>query len=207
MTLDTKPSDELGADSTRQRIITAAARLFGRIGYSRATTRAIATEAGVNEVTLFRIFGNKGNLLLAVVEGAVFSGFAATFEAQLTGDYSEDIQVMARAQMAATVKGFDIVRLLMCDAQAVPQLQEIMMSGARQNLAFIAGYFQKQIDRGLLRRDLDPQILAHAFDSLFSSTIFWQTMFQEHPDPQLLPEVTIAQLVSIFIKGTVVPSK
>ena len=52
---------------TRQRLLAAAARVFARDGLTGATTRAIAQEAGVNEVTLFRHFQTKDRLMAAVV--------------------------------------------------------------------------------------------------------------------------------------------
>ncbi len=42
-------------------------RVFARDGLNGATTRAIAREAAVNEVTLFRLFRSKERLLAAVV--------------------------------------------------------------------------------------------------------------------------------------------
>ena len=48
---------------TRDQLLAAAARLYGEHGYRGTTTRRIAEEAGVNEVTLFRLFGNKTALL------------------------------------------------------------------------------------------------------------------------------------------------
>src|SRR5471032_2842323 len=52
---------------TSQRILDAALRIFGRDGVSGATTREIARVAKVNEVTLFRYFKNKNELLRQVV--------------------------------------------------------------------------------------------------------------------------------------------
>jgi AcrR family transcriptional regulator len=57
----------------RQRLLSAAARVFARDGLEGATTRAISREAGVNEVTLFRHFGTKEHLIEAVV-GSAFGG-------------------------------------------------------------------------------------------------------------------------------------
>jgi AcrR family transcriptional regulator len=51
----------------RERLLTAAARVFSRSGLAGATTREIAREAGVNEVTLFRHFHTKEGLIAAVV--------------------------------------------------------------------------------------------------------------------------------------------
>src|ERR687896_2444512 len=50
-----------GSDS-RDRILEAAARVYAQYGFRGATTRLIAQEAGVNEVTLFRLFGSKAQL-------------------------------------------------------------------------------------------------------------------------------------------------
>jgi AcrR family transcriptional regulator len=55
----------------RSRIIEAAARVYAAHGYRGATTRRIAEEAGVNEVTLFRQFGSKSALLDAMVEASL----------------------------------------------------------------------------------------------------------------------------------------
>jgi AcrR family transcriptional regulator len=56
------------ANASRQRLLQAALDLFIRQGVASTTTRQIAEVAEVNEVTLFRQFGNKQGLLLAVVQ-------------------------------------------------------------------------------------------------------------------------------------------
>src|ERR671914_1594713 len=55
------PTTIPGSDS-RERILEAAARVYAQYGFRGATTRLIAQEAGVNEVTLFRLFGSKAHL-------------------------------------------------------------------------------------------------------------------------------------------------
>ena len=52
----------------RDRILEAAKRVYAKHGFRGATTRLIAIEADVNEVTIFRTFGSKGALLEAVLE-------------------------------------------------------------------------------------------------------------------------------------------
>lgn len=51
------------ATDSRERLLDAARRVFAEHGSTGATTRRIAEEAGVNEVTLFRQFGSKEHLL------------------------------------------------------------------------------------------------------------------------------------------------
>lgn len=54
--------------SARDRLVAAAADVFAREGLAAAGTRRIAAAAGVNEVTLFRLFKSKSNLLAAVLD-------------------------------------------------------------------------------------------------------------------------------------------
>src|ERR1051325_7500766 len=51
----------------RERILQAAARVYAQHGFRGATTRLIAIEAGVNEVSLFRTFGSKAALFEAMM--------------------------------------------------------------------------------------------------------------------------------------------
>lgn len=53
--------------SVRLRILAAAADLFSRGGFSGASTREIASSAGVNEVSIYRHFPRKRDLYLAVL--------------------------------------------------------------------------------------------------------------------------------------------
>ena len=48
---------------SREKLIEAAARVYAAVGFRGATTRRIAEEAGVNEVTIFRLFGSKAALI------------------------------------------------------------------------------------------------------------------------------------------------
>src|SRR5437870_4092389 len=56
--------------TSSERLIQAALEMFSRRGMV-ATTREIAEAAGVNEVTLFRLFESKDRLLAAVVQEVV----------------------------------------------------------------------------------------------------------------------------------------
>src|SRR5215212_2074312 len=55
----------------RDRILDAAKRVYAKHGFRGATTRLIAIEADVNEVTLFRTFGSKAALFDALMHSHV----------------------------------------------------------------------------------------------------------------------------------------
>lgn len=73
----------------RARIVDAAARVYGEFGFRGATTRRIADEAGVNEVSLFRTFGSKAALIVEVLERQIGHGFNVALPDVPTDPYTE----------------------------------------------------------------------------------------------------------------------
>jgi AcrR family transcriptional regulator len=57
--------------ATRERIIRAAAKLFAKKGYENATTRDIATKAGIATGTLFNYFESKEAIVAALISDAL----------------------------------------------------------------------------------------------------------------------------------------
>ena len=55
----------------RERILEAAGQVYAQHGFRGATTRRIAQAAGVNEVTLFRLFGSKAQLFAQLRNSAL----------------------------------------------------------------------------------------------------------------------------------------
>jgi AcrR family transcriptional regulator len=198
----TNISSENVPEDTRPRILTAAMQLFGQVGYAQATTRAIAASAGVNEVTLFRHFGSKKNLLMACMQAFTAASFSGAFESQLSGSYAEDILRMAHLQIQDTTANMQLIRLLVCDSRSIPELHEALLAGSRANLARLSGYFQCQIDLGVVRADVPAELLASAFDSLFSSNIIFSSMLGDELSPRLAGEGAVQALVDLFVQGS-----
>ncbi|MDB6170076.1 MAG: transcriptional regulator, TetR family [Verrucomicrobia bacterium] len=100
--------------AARDRLLAAAARVFARDGLAGATTRAIALEAGVNEVTLFRLFKSKDRLLGAVI-GQNFGPEAGRGPLVLpapTGELREDLLALARVYDALLEANLPLVRTM-----------------------------------------------------------------------------------------------
>ena len=193
---------ESRADETRQRILQAAAQVFAEAGYARATTRALAAAAGVNEVTLFRHFGNKQNLFAAVIEQ--FGGPAVTtaLEAQLTGGYRQDLLTIGAQLLEVLMERKDALRLMLCEATHFPEVQAVMVQNPRQIRLMLAKYLDQQIERGQVR-PLHPEAMAQAFLGMFFSYAIATGLLEDLVDPELPTEELLAQFVDIFVMGTI----
>ena len=80
-------------DDARSRIVAVAARLLHAGGRDALTTRAVATAAGVQAPTLYRLFGDKRGLLDAVAEHG-FTAYLGEKRVRETGpDPLEDLRL------------------------------------------------------------------------------------------------------------------
>ena len=192
-----------GAEQTRERIIQAAYTVFGNKGYAAATTRAIAAEAGVNEVTLFRHFGNKKNLFKAMVDTFYdFSGLSSIPQRLLTGDYRQELNMIGSRIVAVLKERKQIYRLLLSEVEAESEVRETMVTLPRRVRQMLAQYFEYQNAQGKMR-PVHPEIAAQAFMSMFMAFVTYDTIFGESPIPDIPVEDIVAQFVDIFIEGTV----
>jgi AcrR family transcriptional regulator len=202
-----KPDPESRGDNarahsaTRARILQAAAQVFAELGYARATTRALAAAAGVNEVTLFRHFGNKRNLFAAIIDEYAATALTSAFEARLTGDYCQDLTMMGNHIMEALMERRDAMRLMLCEAEHFPDLGEVLAQNPRQLRRTLGSYLQSQMDRGQVRQG-HAEAMAQAFWGMFFAYAVSLGWLSEPVSPELSMEEVVAQFVSIFVQGT-----
>ena len=101
------------APDRREAVIRAAVREFGTHGYAGTTAESIAEQVGVSQPYLFRLFGTKRSMFLAVVQYG-FECCRATFEARAdaakAGTPDEILAAMAGTDADVLVDG-DLLRL------------------------------------------------------------------------------------------------
>lgn len=188
---------------TREHILQAAARVFSEKGYTGATTRAIAAEAGVNEVTLFRHFGSKMNILLAAIDRfSAVSDLEAAFEGQLTGDYRQDLLRIGSHFLAMMNRNRKQILMTMCEAQRLPKVRKVIAQPPARQREMLGKYLRQQIKRGVVRDLPNPELVAGLFFGMFFEYSIGQTL-ADPSAPQIPPEDVVAQLVDIFVQGTI----
>ena len=119
------PVTPQSTDETREKILSAAAEVMAELGYARATTRIIAKAAGVNEVTLFRHFGSKRNLLSEMIHSrSALPDLTNIINSQLTGEYRQDLINLATVFNRMIIKRKEALRLMLCEAKEFPDVRE-----------------------------------------------------------------------------------
>lgn len=193
------PASAAPPPSTQERILDAAARVFAREGLHGATTREIATDAGVNEVTLFRHFQSKENLL-----GAVFRRVAAAYAEGLadagasTHDLHSDLLHCARHYHALLEENEALIRTLLGEASRYPEHARRMIHEAVQPLrSKLAGY----LEAGKAAGAVDPDVAVQPSIDMFTGTLLAGMLRRQCVTVDYSAEEYLTNAVEIFVRG------
>ncbi|MEH2130072.1 MAG: TetR/AcrR family transcriptional regulator [Nostoc sp.] len=143
---------------TRTRLIEAASQVFASLGVQGATTREIARVAGVNEVTLFRHFASKEQLLGAVMKNALaLQTEALAYPEAWTQDLKIDLRHYAHLYNNMLEAQEDLIRTFIGEAKRHPDAAKQVIQEAVKPLGEkLIAYLQSSQRRGTVRADLDP---------------------------------------------------
>ena len=161
--------------NAEQRILDAALKVFANESYSGATTRRIAEEANVAEVTLFRKFQSKENLLREVLikNRATFSALDPLFIIQKDADLRTSLHALGQ-NIAKTIRKKELndkyrmfMFMLLEEGRRRQEVAEILFSVYQMNVAHLCEYFEYQIKDGQMR-NVDPRSAALTLISYFA---------------------------------------
>ncbi|MCU0859143.1 MAG: TetR/AcrR family transcriptional regulator [Thermoplasmata archaeon] len=188
--------------SARDRALDAALKAFGEKGFDGTTTKEIADLAGVNEVTLFRLFGSKKGLFAAVIAergplGAVVE--AVTLESK--GSVDAQIANNIRTVLHTLRQHRHLFMVLLGDAWRHPKTRAMVAEVAvDKGLALVASFISSQMDAGRLRK-ADPVVTARALMGMVQAYfITTELLAGKRPTPEE-DERIIRGFVSLFLDG------
>ena len=193
-------------NSTRQRLIQAALELFISRGVSSTTTRQIAELAEVNEVTLFRHFGNKNGLLLAVIqESEVFGNLGESLVQKQNPPENvyQALKDYASNCLHALEKNPEFVRSVVGEADQYPtENRRALGKVLTEANGHVAEYLALVIQQGHLNTHLTAEKLA----SLLNGIILGYTAIEFTSEFHGLWEDRddfLDNLVELFLHGAI----
>ncbi len=201
----------MSTSSTRKRLTQAALDLFTAQGVSGTTTRQIAEAAQVNEVTLFRHFGNKQGLLLAVLEEssaiqALGESLVQTLDLGPLASVDQALKQYARQYLDALERVPELVRSLVGEADQYPIAnRQALGRGLTQTNRYVACYLEQAMQTGQLEPVLPAEKLAGLLNSMLLGYAVIEFTSESH---QLWDdrEDFLKSLVHLVLKETVVPA-
>jgi AcrR family transcriptional regulator len=182
-------------EARRAQIIDAAARVFAEKGFHRATTKEIASAAGVSEGTIYNYFDSKADLLIGIMARlAELEQLDVELTQALQGDVKDFMIAIFRHRLARIQRGQELLQAVLPEVLIDPELRQRFY---RQYVLRIATlmeqYVQARIELGHVRPvdvPLTVRVVQGAFIGLLILRILGDEPLQSGWDD--VPEVLAA---------------
>ena len=182
----------------REELLRAAARVYAKHGYRGSTTRRIADEAGVNEITIFRQFGTKDTLIHEAIASCGVSGPLLELP-KVPVDPHHELQKWAGALRSHICASRSLMRRCMSERDEHPQLSASANRGPMRAAAELQGYIGRLREHGFIQDDFD----ARAASAMLIGTIFSDAMGRDMM-PDIYPSTpagAVEQYTTLILKA------
>jgi TetR/AcrR family transcriptional repressor of mexJK operon len=167
----------------RQTILSAGQQLFLRNGYQGTSMDQVAATAAVSKQTVYKHFGEKRELLFAIVTDALDST-ASSIRNRISAladsaDFESDLAALAADYLRAVLQEpvVQLRRLVIGEANRVPELARLYYEHAPlRTLTALSEAFAKLHDRGILHTP-KPALAAEHFAFLIVGRPIDQALF------------------------------
>jgi len=159
----------------RERLFRAALDLFARKGFAETTVEDITNAADLGKGTFFNYFPSKEHILLAFAEMQLGKLRAAADEAR---EKNEPTRVFLRSLGARMtqepIRNPSIIRILLQAFLSNTPVRESMMDLQARVIAIHTEIIHLGQQRGEIRDDLPPEVLANVFrQTVFGTLLIW----------------------------------
>jgi AcrR family transcriptional regulator len=192
-------------DATRQRILEAAERVFSRDGFQGATTREIAREAKVNEVTIFRHFRSRDELLRAsILHGAISPDDLLGPTTSWRRDLPGQLERYVRKYYTLLLEREALVRAVVGEGRILPPaVRQAVLEKMAPMRAALVNRLQVAKKSGCIRPDVN---LACAVDILRDAVHTGMLRHTAYGTESYSVDDYLRTLVAMFIRGITNPS-
>ncbi|WP_400219086.1 TetR/AcrR family transcriptional regulator [Methanobrevibacter smithii] len=168
---------EIELDKTEQKIVDATIFLLDKEGMNSTTTKKIAKKAEVSEVTVFRKFKSKDNLLK--IAKIYYSDYFLEKISDIFTNYEDtDLESLLKHIWGKLVNfldnNLDIIKIALDELMSNPEEEKIFSKFSDEVLKNLTNIFKEQIDKGKIRK-INPSAAAlTVFSVIVEGIIFWK---------------------------------
>ena len=192
-------------EDRREQIIDAAMRVFAQKGFSRASNKDVAREAGITPGLIYYYFESKEALLMAIVETrSPLKLFAAIPPEAFDQSAGVFLRFMARRvlDIIESENFVGLVRVLLPEVMHGdnPSLTQLLPNIIQRVLNFVGAFLEKKMVLGELRQ-ADVALTAQAFVGCMIAFVLRRQIIR---DPQALAytqEQVVDSIVETFLQG------
>ena len=188
-----------GPLDAREALLVAALRVFATAGSRGATTRRIAQEAGLNEVTLFRHFGSKDSLIQEALAWKAEQFLATRPLPDAPCDPAAELIAFCEQYHEGLTRSRALIRTCLAEFEEHPDTTRLACRTPARIAEQLEAYLHRLRTAGLAGRDWS----ARAATAMLMGTLFSDAMSRDcMPERHSLgvPEA-IREYVAVFLRG------
>jgi AcrR family transcriptional regulator len=189
--------------NTKEKLLEATLRLISEKGYLGATTREIAHQAGVTELTLFRNFTTKENLVESMLKRYTFLPKLRELLPQFDHtSYEESLRIIGLRFLETLTENKSLVKIMLSEMHSYPEkIRAIYHNFIGELILTLAGHLVTLQKRSILRR-FPPEIAARVFLGMIFSYFRVEEILQRRSIPKAEQTKMIRAFVDLFVHGT-----
>lgn len=183
--------------NVRDQLLEAAARVYAEAGYRGATTRRIAFEAGVNEITLFRHFGSKDALIRQAIARCQQPSALALPDPPVAP--LRELYEFARVHLTEMRSRRALIRTCMGEFEEHPEIIAPQNSPVAQARQALARYLARLRETGFATASFDEQVAATMLMGVLFADAMGRDIMRDMFATQ--PEEALREYLRIFLRG------
>ena len=190
--------------TTKEQLLKATLKLISEKGYLGATTREIAQEAGVTELTLFRHFGSKERLFEELLKSYTFLPKLKVLIPELDGLSSKDaLSTIATRYLLALKERKSMIKIMYSEVTSYPvKIREVYNKFIDEMRTTLALYFESQQKRAIIRKNMSPDMAARVFLWILVSYFRSEEIMRSAGMKKKTMENDVRVIIDIFMRGT-----
>lgn len=190
------------ADKTKERILTTALKLFSQKGYLGATTKEIAKEAKIAEVTLFRYFPSKEALFEEVINTYSFLPTLKEILEKVKKEPCERaLKIIAYEFIKVLESKKDLIKIMHSEMHRYPEEIKKIHENIIENTIIVLSEYFKKLQKKKILREINTVFAARAFLGMFFSYFYGKEIKECLNLKKEDPEEVINAYIDIFLKG------
>lgn len=129
--------------TTADRIIFAASELFQEKGFHPISMKNIAARADVSEMTVFRHFSSKKQVLEAVIKKMSYiPPLKEVFEGRICWDLQADLLLISQTYQKIMTDNQSVFLISLREEKTIPEISQFIRQGPPQFRSFLENYFR-----------------------------------------------------------------
>lgn len=164
-------------DNTEKKIVDATFKILQKESVEKTTTKKIASEAGVNEVTIFRKFKHKDSLIELTKEyymDILLNKLEEIFAFEGDEEIGEYLNNNFMGFLNLPEENLSIIKIAMEEVRDIPEKKLIISNITDTIIGKLEEFFKLQKEKGNIR-DVDTKVLSvMCYSMTFQAIVLWK---------------------------------